>query len=310
MHVVNSFLLLLALSFQVMAESWPDWVLLTKSDSKYFKAVGIASSEKEARAMALADINLLLQSRINTSATLLSQKKNKVVNSEFKQLIKLDSRSRVFSNITIENKHHTNDQIAVQISISKQNIINSLLSELSSFFKNKKSDEQLSRLDDWQQKIWSVQQKNQLSNIATDMRLLEALSPVTSEVTSLQQSFSHWQQLMTDYSDQARFEVQSPDSLSGIVELLSSQLAGGQGKTYWLQPELMVKKARKGNSHYSQLRLSIKVMESFPPFRIVYSNSIKHQQKSDNFIKAKELALNELIELIRSSDSFILFTKN
>jgi hypothetical protein len=309
MRVVNSLLLLLALSFQVMAESWPDWVLLTKSDNEYFRAVGIANSEKEARAMALADINTLLQSKITTSTTLLSQKKNKIVNSEFKQFIKLDSRSRVFSNVTIESKHHTNDQVAVQISISKQTIINSLLSKLSSFFKNKKSDAQLSSLDDWQQRIWSVQQKNQLYNIAADMTLLEILSPATSAVTSLQQSFSLWQQLITNYSDQARFEVQSPDSLSGIVELLSSQLAGGQGKTYWLQPELIVKKAKKGNEYYSKLRLSIKVMESLPPFRIVYSNSIKHQQKSDNFIKAKELALNELIELIRSSDSFILFTK-
>jgi hypothetical protein len=310
MRVLSSFFLLLTLPFQVVAESWPDWVLLTTSDNEYFRSVGVADSKKEAITLALDDINGLLQSRINSSTTLVTQKKGRNVSSEFRQLTKLDSRSRKFSNITIENKFHKNDKVAVQISISKNNIINSLISELSLFFKMNKSDKQLFRLDDWQQKIWSMQQKSQLYNIAADMQLLETLSQETSELTSLQQDFGRWQQLMTDLADKAHFEVQSPDSLFGIVELLSSQLAGGQGKTYWLQPELVVKKARKGKTYYAQLQLSIKVIESSPPFRTVYSNSIKHQQKADNFIKAKELALNELIKLMRNSDSFILFNQN
>jgi hypothetical protein len=310
MRVLSSFVLLLTLPFQVVAESWPDWVLLTTSDNEYFRSVGVADSKKEAITLALDDINGLLQSRINSSTTLVTQKKGRNVSSEFRQLTKLDSRSRKFSNITIENKFHKNDKVAVQISISKNNIIKSLTSELSLFFKMNKSDKQLFRLDDWQQKIWSIQQKSQLYNIAADMQLLETLSQETSELTSLQQDFGRWQQLMIDLADKAHFEVQSPDSLFGIVELLSSQLAGGQGKTYWLQPELVVKKARKGKTHYAQLQLSIKVIESSPPFRTVYSNSIKHQQKADNFIKAKELALNELIKLMRNSDSFILFNQN
>ncbi|MFQ3311667.1 MAG: hypothetical protein ACI8SC_000838 [Colwellia sp.] len=310
MRVLSSFFLLLTLPFQVVAESWPDWVLLTTSDNEYFRSVGVADSKKEAITLALDDINGLLQSRINSSTTLVTQKKGRNVSSEFRQLTKLDSRSRKFSNITIENKFHKNDKVAVQISISKNNIINSLISELSLFFKMNKSDKQLFRLDDWQQKIWSMQQKSQLYNIAADMQLLETLSQETSELTSLQQDFGRWQHLMTDLADKAHFEVQSPDSLFGIVELLSSQLAGGQGKTYWLQPELVVKKARKGKTYYAQLQLSIKVIESSPPFRTVYSNSIKHQQKADNFIKAKELALNELIKLMRNSDSFILFNQN
>ncbi|MFQ3277865.1 MAG: hypothetical protein ACI8SZ_002211 [Colwellia sp.] len=310
MRVLSSFFLLLTLPFQVVAELWPDWVLLTTSDNEYFRSVGVADSKKEAITLALDDINGLLQSRINSSTTLVTQKKGRNVSSEFRQLTKLDSRSRKFSNITIENKFHKNDKVAVQISISKNNIINSLISELSLFFKMNKSDKQLFRLDDWQQKIWSMQQKSQLYNIAADMQLLETLSQETSELTSLQQDFGRWQQLMTDLADKAHFEVQSPDSLFGIVELLSSQLAGGQGKTYWLQPELVVKKARKGKTYYAQLQLSIKVIESSPPFRTVYSNSIKHQQKADNFIKAKELALNELIKLMRNSDSFILFNQN
>lgn len=310
MHVLSSLFLLLTLPFQVMAQSWPDWVLLTKSDNEYFKSVGIANNEKAAVSLALADINTLLQSNINSSTRVVSQKKNNVVSTQFKQSIQLDSRSRKFSNIKIEKKHYANDNVAVQISLSKQNIIDSLITELSSFFNTNKSAEQLALLDDWQQRAWSMQQKNQLDNIAADMLLLESLSQQTSELNSLQQDFNHWQQLMTDLADKARFEVQSPDSLFGLVELLSSQLSGGQGTTYWLQPELIEQKGRKGKQYYSQLRLSIKVMESSSPFRIVYSNSIKHQQKADSFISAKKLALNELIELMRNSDNFILFTPN
>jgi hypothetical protein len=310
MRVLSSLFLLLTLSFQVVAQSWPDWVLLTKSDSEYFKAVGIASNEKAAVTLALADINTLLQSNIDSSTHVVSQKKNNLVSTEFRQSIQLDSRSRKFSNIKVENKHYANGKVAVQIGLSKQDIVDSLIAELSSFFKTNKNAEQLSLLDDWQQRVWSMQQKSQLHNIVADMLLLEILSQETSELSSLQQDFIHWQQLMADLADKARFEVQSPDSLFGLVELLSSQLSGGQGTTYWLQPELIEHKGRKGNKYYSQLRLSIKIMESFPPFRVVYSNSIKHQQKADSFINAKKIALNELIELMRNSGNFILFTQN
>lgn len=293
-----------------MAESWPDWVLLTTSDNKTFRAVGIASNEKAAITLALADINALLQSNINSTTRVISQKKNHQVSSEFKQSVQLDSRSRNFSNIGIEQKHYHNDQVAVQISLTKQNIINSVNAELSTFFNGNKSAEQLSRLDHWQQRVWSIQQKSLLTNIAADLYLLETLSAQTAEVIALQQSFIQWQQLISNFADKARFEVQSPDSLSGLVPLLSSQLAGGQGETYWLQPELQIKKARKGNLHYAQLQLSVKLIDSQPPFRTVYSHSIKHQQKASSFNKAKALALNELTELIRQGASVILFKPN
>ena len=212
--------------------------------------------------------------------------------------------------MTVSKKTFNNDEVALLIRLSKSQYYANLTSRLTTFFDNILTVTQLNLQPLWQQRVWALRQMATQPKIENYIVLLSSLNNERTASSGIWEKFRQWQRLTSRLKNKAIIEVQASDELSEISSKISNSLLGGAGKTYWLQPSIKSKTAKKGPEYVAQVVLSIELLESDPPYRVLFTNSLKKQQRAPSKKSAKQRAMKAIAQLIESSNGQALFNKD
>jgi len=305
-----SLLLLCIFSISAKASAWPNWVYQTHCTAEYFCAVGIDQNEALAKKLALDDLSQQLQVSVNSESTISISKKENKSHSSFSQRIELTTESIPLNLVFVAERAFQNNQMALLIKLPKQQFYNNLSARIRTFFNNMITPEQLSQQPLWQQRVWAMKQLTEQTKIESQLSLLTALSKNRALSSGLWEKFKQWQTLTLSSKNKAIIEVQAPPELQIITSSINQHLIGGAGNIYWLQPSIKTKSAKKSGRYIVQALLSLELLESKPPYRILFSNSIKVQRSASSYRTAKQKAIEAIVHLIETSKGQVLFSKN
>lgn len=292
------------------AFSWPNWVYQANCAADYFCAVGIAQGETLAKKMAFDDLSQQLQASVNSQTIVSVSKKDNKSHSSLSQKIELTTESIPLNLVFVAEKAIQNNQVALLIKLPKQQFYNNLSTRITTFFDNLSTPKQLSQQPLWQQRVWAIKQLAEQTKIENQLSLLTALSEGRTLSSGLWQKFKQWQQLTLALKNKAIIEVQASHELQTIAASINQHLIGGAGTIYWLQPSIKTKSAKKAGKYIVQTLLSLELLESEPPYRILFSNSLKAQRSASSISAAKQQAINAIAYLIETSKGQVLFSKN
>jgi hypothetical protein len=292
------------------ASVWPTWVYQADCPADYFCAVGIAPSEALAKKIAFNDLSHQLQVSVNSQSLVSMSKKDNKSSSALSQKIKLTTESIPLNLVPVVDKAFQNNQVALFIKLSKQQFYNNLSARVTTFFDNISTSEQLIRQPLWQQRIWAIKQLTKQAKIENQLSLLTALNRQKTLSSGLWQKFKQWQQLTLALKDKAIIEVQASHELKTIATIINQSLIGGSGNIYWLQPTMAIKSAKKSGEYIVQASLHLELLESEPPYRVLFSNSLKAQKSAPTFNTAKQKAIGTITHLIEASKGQVLFSNN
>ncbi len=292
------------------AFAWPNWVYHANCADKNFCAVGVAHSETLAKKMAFDDLSQQLQASVNSHSLVSISKKDNKSNSSLSQKIELNTESIPLNLVSVTDKAFENNQVAVLLKLPRQQFTNNLSTRLTTFFNNISSSKQLFHQPLWQQRVWAIKQQAKQAKIENQLSLLTALSEQKTLNSGLWQKFKQWQKLTVALNNKAIIEVQASHELQTIATSINQHLVGGAGKIYWLQPSIKTKSAKKAGKYTVKALLSLELLESKPPYRILFSNSLKAQRSAPSFSAAKQKAIEAIAHLIKTSKGHILFSKN
>jgi len=305
-----SLLLLVISSISAKASVWPNWVYQTNCTAEYFCAVGLAQNEISAKKLALDDLSQQLQVSVNSQTSIDVSKEEDKSTTRFKQKIELSTESIPLNLIFVAERTFQNSQMALLIKLPKQQFYNNLSAHVASFFNNMTTPEQLSQQPLWRQRVWAMKQQEEQTKIKNQLSLLTALNKNKTSSSGLWEEFKQWQKLTLSSQNKAIIEVQAPHELQVITSSINQYLIGGAGEIYWLQPSIKTRTAKKSGKYIVQVLLSLELLESKPPYRILFSNSIKVQRKAPSYNAAKQKAIEAIVQLIKTSKGQVLFSKN
>jgi len=289
---------------------WPNWVYQTHCTVEYFCAVGIAQNEALAKKLALDDLSQQLQVSVNSQSIISISKKENKSHSSFSQRIELTTESIPLNLVFVAERIFQNDQMALLIKLPKQQFYNNLSARIRTFFDNVTTPEQLFQQPLWQQRVWAMKQLTEQTKIESQLSLLTALNKNRTLSSGLWEKFKQWQTLTLSSKNKAIIEVQASPELQVITSSINQHLIGGAGNIYWLQPSIKTKSAKKSGRYIVQALLSLELLESKPPYRILFSNSIKVQRSASSYRTAKQKAIEAIAHLIETSKGQVLFSKN
>ncbi|TWX56857.1 LPP20 family lipoprotein [Colwellia hornerae] len=310
MRAVNLLLLLVIFSISAKAAVWPSWVYQSNCSEEYFCGVGIAENEVMAKKFAFDDLSQQLQANVSSQSIVSIQKKDNRNSYTLSQQIKLTTESIPLNLVSIAEKTFKNNQTALLIKLSKQQFYNNLASRVSTFFDNITTSSQLHLQPLWQQRVWAVRQLAQQSSVENNLILLSSINEEKTLSSGIWQKFKQWQQLISALKNKAIIEVQAPIELGVINTSINLSLTGGAGTVYWLQPSIKSKSARDGNEYVVEVVLSVELLESEPPYRVLFTNRLKNQHRASSPNIAKQRAIEAIAQLIESSKGQVLFSKS
>ena len=305
-----SLLLLLIFSISAKAFAWPNWVYEPSCQAQYFCAVGIAENEALAKKLAFDDLSQQLQANVNSQSLVSISKKGNKSSASLSQKIELTTESIPLNLVSVAEKAFESNQTALLIKLPKQQFYTNLSSRVSTFFDNVSTSEQLAEQPLWQQRVWAIKQLAEQTKVENQLSLLTALNETQTSSSSLWLKFKQWQQLTLALKNKAIIEVQASHELQTIAASINQNLTGGAGTIYWLQPSIKTKSAKKSGKYIVQALLSLELLESMPPYRIVFTNSLKAQHSASTLSAAKQKAISEITHLIETSKGQVLFSKN
>jgi len=292
------------------AFAWPNWVYQANCAADYFCAVGIAESEALAKKVAFDDLSQQLQASVNSQSLVSVSKQDNKSSASLSQKIELTTESIPLNLVSVADKAFENNQIALLIKLPKQQFYTNLNSRVFTFFDNLSTAEQLSEQPLWQQRVWAIKQLTEQTKVENHLSLLTALNESRTLSSGLWQKFKQWQQLTLTLKNTAIIEVQASHELEEIATSINQSLTGGAGTIYWLQPSIKTKSAKKADKYIVQALLSLELLESEPPYRTVFTNSIKKQRSAPSLSAAKQKAITAIAQLIETSQGQVLFSKN
>jgi len=298
------------LSISAKASAWPSWVYQANCGTDYFCAVGIAENEVMAKKLAFDDLSQQLQASVSSQSTISITKKGKRNSSTLTQKIKLTTESIPLNLVSIAEKSFENNQTALLIKLSKHQFYNNLASRVSTFFDNITTPLQLYQQPLWQQRVWAQRQLVQQPSIENHLVLLSSISDERTTSSGVWQKFKRWQQLTLELKNKAIIEVQAPQDLGVISASINRFLTGGSGTVYWLQPSLMTKSAKNGDEYVVEVLLSVELLESEPPYRVLFTNTLKERHRATSINTAKQRAIEAIAHLIEISKGQVLFNKD
>jgi len=310
MSAGNLLLLIVMLSISAKASAWPSWVYQANCGTDYFCAVGIAENEVMAKKLAFDDLSQQLQASVSSQSTISITKKGKRNSSTLTQKIKLTTESIPLNLVSIAEKSFENNQTALLIKLSKHQFYNNLASRVSTFFDNITTPLQLYQQPLWQQRVWAQRQLVQQPSIENHLVLLSSISDERTTSSGVWQKFKRWQQLTLELKNKAIIEVQAPQDLGVISASINRFLTGGSGTVYWLQPSLMTKSAKDGDEYVVEVLLSVELLESEPPYRVLFTNTLKERHRATSINTAKQRAIEAIAHLIEISKGQVLFNKD
>jgi hypothetical protein len=310
MHAVNLLLLIVIFSISAKALAWPSWVYQANCGTDYFCAVGIAENEVMAKKVAFDDLSQQLQASVSSQSIVSISKKGNRNNSTLTQKIKLTTESIPLNLVSIVEKSFENNQIALLIKLPKQQFYNNLSTRVVTFFDNVSTLDQLSQQPLWQQRVWAIKQLAEQAKIENQLSLLTAISEQRTHSSGLWKKFKGWQQLTLSLKNKAIIEVQASHELQVISTSINHNITGGSGTIYWLQPSIKTKSAKKLGKYIVQAILSLELLESMPPYRILFTNTLKVQRSAPSQSIAKQKAIEAFAHLIETSKGQVLFNKN
>lgn len=309
MRAVN-LLLLLICSISAKAFAWPSWVYQTNCTNDDFCAVGIAANEALAKKLAFSDLSQQLQASINSQSLVSVSKKDNKNSSSLSQKIEVTTESIPLNLISVAEKAFENNQTALLVKLPKEQFYKNLSTRVSTFFNNLLTPEQLAEQPLWQQRIWAIKQLAEQTNIENQLSLLTALNEARTLSSGLLQKFAQWQQLTSTFKNKAIIEVQASHELKSIAASINQSLMGGAGTIYWLQPSIKTRSAKKSGKYVVQALLSLELLESEPPYRVLFTNNLKAQRSDSSLSAAKQKAIEAIAHLINTSKGQVLFNKN
>ncbi len=311
MRAVNLSILiaLIVLSISAKASAWPDWVYQTNCGSEYFCAVGIAENETMAKKIAFDDLSQQFQATVSSESIVSITKKGTRNSSTLLQKIKLTTESIPLNLVSVSEKSFINNQTALLIKLSKQQFYNNLAARLGNFFANISTSEQLSQQPLWQQRVWAQRQLARQPRVENYLVLLSSINETKTNSTGLLKKFKQWQQLTLALKNKAIIEIQAPSELGVINASINRYLTGGSGTVYWLQPSIKTKSAKAGSEYVAEVLLSIELLESEPPYRVLFSNTFKERHRGSSVNVAKQRAIAAIAHLIEASKGQVLFNK-
>ncbi len=308
MRKVN-LLLLIVLSISAKASVWPNWVYQANCGSDYFCAVGIAENEAMATKVAFDVLSQQLQASVSSQSIVSITKKENKNSSTFSQQIKLTSESIPLNLVTVAEKAFENKQTALLVKISKQQFYKNLAARVSTFFDNISTSSQLYLQPLWQQRMWAQRQLAQQPKVVNYLVLLSSISDERTNSSGMWKKFKQWQQLTSELKNKAIIEVQAPRELKVINASINRSLTGGAGTVYWLQPSIKTKSAKYGGEYVVEVLLSIELLESEPPYRVLFTNTLKERNRASSANVAKQEAIEAIAHLIEVSKGQVLFNK-
>ncbi len=310
MRAVSLLLLLIIFSISAKAFFWPNWVYQANCAADSFCAVGIAQTETLAKKVAFDDLSQQLQASVNSQSLISISKKDNKSSSSLSQRIELTTESIPLNLVSVAEKAFQNNQTALLIKLPKQQFYNNLTTRVTTFFDNVSTSEQLSQQPLWQQRVWAIKQLSKQAKIENQLSLLTALSTERTHSSGLWEKFRQWQQLTLALKNKAIIEVQASHELQTIATSINQHLTGGAGTIYWLQPSIKTKSAKKAGKYIVQALLSLELLESKPPYRILFTNSLKAQRSAPSLSIAKQKTIEAIAHLIETSKGQVLFSKN
>lgn len=305
-----SLLLLLICSISAKAFTWPDWVYQINCTDSYFCAVGIAESETVAKKMAFDELSQQLQASVNSQSLVSVSKKGNKSSASLSQKIELITESIPLNLVLVAKKTFKDNQTALLIKLSKEQFYHNLSTRVFTFFDNIETPEQLNEQPLWQQRVWAVKQLANQAKIENQLSLLTALNENKTSASGLWQKFKRWQQLTLLLKNKAIIEVQASHELKTIATSINQNFTGGAGTIYWLQPSIKTKSAKKSSEYLVQASLSLELLESEPPYRTLFTNSLKMQRSAPSQSGAKQKAIKAIAHLIETTKGLVLFNKD
>ena len=310
MHAVNLLLLLIVCSISAQAAAWPNWVYKANCSIEYFCAVGIANNESMAKKFAFDDLSQQLQASISSKSIVSVTKQGNESGATLAQQIVFTTESIPLNLVSVVEKAFENNQTALLIKLSKQQFYKNLTARVNNFFENISTSIQLNQQPLWQQRVWAQRQLAHQPRIENHLVLLSSINDTKTNLSGLWQKFKHWQQLTLTFKNRAIIEVQAPNELGDISTSINRNLIGGAGTIYWLQPSIKTKSAKDDNEYVVEVLLSIELLESEPPYRVLFTNTLKERHRAFSITLAKQLAMAAIAKSIDVSKGQILFSEN
>ncbi|MBA6389919.1 LPP20 family lipoprotein [Colwellia sp. BRX10-3] len=307
MHAVNLLVLLIIFSISVKASAWPSWVYQANCSAEYFCAVGVADNQVMAKKFAFDDLSQQLQASISSRSIISVTKNGNESDATLSQKIELITESIPLNLVSVAEKAFENNQTALLIKLSKQQFYKNLTARINTFFDNISTSAQLNQQPLWQQHVWAQRQLAQQSRVENHLVLLSALNEKKTSFSGLWQKFKHWQQLILALKNKAIIEVQAPTELNVISTSINRSLTGGAGTVYWLQPSIKTKSAKDGSEYVVEVLLSLELLESEPPYRVLFTNTLKERHRASSINAAKQRAVAAIADLIDLSKGQVLF---
>jgi hypothetical protein len=310
MRAVNLLLLLIVCSISAQASAWPSWVYKANCSTEYFCAVGVADDEVMAKKFAFDDLSQQLQASISSKSIVSVTKQGNESSATLAQKIVFTTESIPLNLVSVAEKAFENNQTALLIKLPKQQFYKNLTARVNTFFENISTSIQLNQQPLWQQRVWAQRQLAHQPRIENHLVLLSSINDTKTNLSGLWQKFKHWQQLTLTFKNRAIIEVQAPKDLGEISASINRHLIGGAGTVYWLQPSIKTKSAKDDNEYVVEVLLSLELLESEPPYRVLFTNRLKERRHASSAALAKQLAIAAIAKSIDVSKGQILFSKD
>jgi len=310
MHAVKLLPLLVIGSLSAQASAWPTWVYQANCSTEYFCAVGVADDEAMAKKFAFDDLSQQLQASVSSTSIVAVAKQGNESTATLAQKIVFTTESIPLNLVSVAEKAFENNQTALLIKLSKQQFYENLTARVNTFFENISTSIQLNQQPLWQQRVWAQRQLAQQSRIENHLVLLSSINNTKTKLSGLWQKFTHWQQLTSTLKNRAIIEVQAPNGLGEISTSINRHLIEGAGTIYWLQPSIKTKSAKDDNEYVVEVLLSLELLESEPPYRVLFTNTLKERNRASSVTLAKKRAIAAIAKAIDVSKGQILFSKD
>lgn len=310
MHAVNKLLVLIICLISAKTSAWPDWVYQAKCSTEYFCAIGVAENETMAKKFAFDDLSQQLQASVSSTSIVAVAKQGNESTATLAQKIVFTTESIPLNLVSVAEKAYENNQTALLIKLSKQQFYENLTARVNTFFENISTSIQLNQQPLWQQRVWAQRQLTQQSRIENHLVLLSSINNTKTKLSGLWQKFTHWQQLTSTLKNRAIIEVQAPNGLGEISTSINRHLIEGAGTIYWLQPSIKTKSAKDDNEYVVEVLLSLELLESEPPYRVLFTNTLKERNRAPSVTLAKKRAIAAIAKAIDVSKGQVLFSKD
>lgn len=282
-------ILLVALSYSVLAQEPPDWIYNTSTSSVQLEAVGSGSSLRAAKSAAVAEIIAQVSQSVSVKSLSVLEKRQDQTSQRFKQSMSTQTLAIDINDVAVGKQFFdkSSGTLYVKARIKKVELIRFLEDELTPL--NELTFPEYSSSAN--QVLWSLKYK---ASNEYGLRVERALNALGAGKPNSKKRLLDNLSAVANVWQNYGVRVIADSSLQSLSGVITQHIPTATEATLWLQLKPSFKIRQQHNTYQQKLDLSIELTQPRSPFKTYRQKNISVIGSGESESQAKENALQQV----------------